>query len=310
LNLLLIVQKIWRYKLATLPILAFVAIGSFYVIAIKAPVYEASSTYTLLNPPPPPTPDQIAANPKLGRINSNNPYTRFSDQSVVVQVLSTRLSSDEARTAVAKQGANPDYTVAPSVELGYTAPILQVTGTGASPQEAITTANLVGEAAIRELRSEQAQVAPEFRINMQPVVLAHDAQLKASGQLRALVGVFAIGAILLFVVVSVADALAALRRDRDPDRTDGVGGENAVDAAPLEPAPSGDPDHDERVLASGPAAGRSAESGTGAGVESSGDSATHPRLVIPPAIGDWTDRERDGTARRRRPLRSPRASGR
>ena len=92
-DLLLISRKIWRYRIVTLPVIALTLLGAVYVIAIKAPEYKVSSSYILINPPLPPTPDEIARNPALGRINPNNPYTRFSDQSVIVSLLSSSLSS-------------------------------------------------------------------------------------------------------------------------------------------------------------------------------------------------------------------------
>jgi capsular polysaccharide biosynthesis protein len=236
-NLLLILQKVWRYKFATLPILVFVLVGAFYVIAIKTPVYEAGSTYILVNPPAPPTESDIARDPSLGRLGSDNPYTRYSDQSVVVQVLAGRLSSEEARAALERRGADPKYTVAPSPEFGYSAPILQISGTGSSEAAAVRTANLVGEAVTKELDQMQAaqRVSPRYRIVTQQVVAPHNAKLKASGKLRALVAVFALGLVLLFIVVSVAEALGALRKERGrAPIDDGLGFPIAV-GAPIEP---------------------------------------------------------------------------
>jgi hypothetical protein len=243
-SLLSIARKVWRYKLATLPVLVFVAIGTAYVVAVKKPVYEASSSYILVNPPTPPTEGQIARNPELGRINSDNPYTRYSDQSVVVQVLADRLSSEEARGALAKRGADAGYTVAPSAEFGYTAPILKITGTGSTAPMAVKTADVLGRAATTELdRMQGAQgVAEKYRIIAQEVVAAHGATLKASSKLRALLGVFALGVILLFVVVSVADALTALRRGRAEHHLDGGLGQDPAGGATLAPLPSLDLD--------------------------------------------------------------------
>lgn len=214
-TLLAIARKVWRYKLATLPVLGFVLIGAVYVVAVKEPVYEASSTYILVNPPSPPTEDEIARDPKLGR-GSDNPYTRYSDQSVVVQVLTSRLSSDVARRELAKRGADPKYVVKPSVEFGFTAPLVQITGTGSTPAAAVRAAEVVGRAVTSELDGmQQARgVVPKYRIDAQQVVVPRDAKLKASGQLRSLVAVFALGGILLFIVVSVADALTTLRAER------------------------------------------------------------------------------------------------
>jgi hypothetical protein len=214
-SLLLIVRKIWKYKLATLPIFAFVLAGTFYVIAVKAPTYEAASTYILVNPPPPPTEEQIARDPALGRIETDNPYLRFSDQTVLVQVLASRLKSEEGRRSLASQGADPNYVAAPSAEFGFSAPILQITGTGTSPAAAIRTADLVGLALTRELdRMQQVRgVDKGYRIKAEAVVKARDATLKPSGKLRALVAVFALGTILLFIVISVLDAVSGLRAE-------------------------------------------------------------------------------------------------
>ena len=78
------------------------------------------------------------------------------------------------------------------------------------------SAKLVGKALTRELEGmQQAEgVDPQYRIRAQQVETPDRAQLKASGQLRMLVGVLVLGAVLLFVVVSVADALTTLRLER------------------------------------------------------------------------------------------------
>jgi hypothetical protein len=53
-----------------------------------------------------------------------------------------------------------------------------------------------------------------YRIKAEAVVTAHDATLKASGKLRALIAVFALGTILMFITLSFLDALSALRAER------------------------------------------------------------------------------------------------
>jgi hypothetical protein len=215
-DLLSIVRKIWRYKLATLPILLLTLGGAIYVIAVKEPVYEASSSFILINPPAPPTTEEIAADPALGRIDSDNPYTRFSDQSVIVEALTSSMASQSAQRALAKAGADPRYTVAPASEFGYSSPIVQITAQGWSPEVAIRTAKLVTGAVTRQLdQLQQAEgVDSKYRIKARELDVPDHAQLRASGQLRMLVGVLALGVVLLFVVVSAADAFAALRRER------------------------------------------------------------------------------------------------
>jgi hypothetical protein len=249
-SLLLIAKKIWQYKFATLPVIGFVLIGAFYVVAVKEPVYEVSSTYILVNPPEPPTEDQIARNPKLA-IGSDNPYTRYSDQSVMVQVLTSRLSSDAAKRQLVSRGADPNYEAEPSAEFGFTAPLVQVTGTGPSPASATRTAEVVGNALTRELeRMQQARgVAPKYSIDAQQVVTPRGAKLKASGQLRSLVAVFALGVILLFIVVSVLDAVGALRGERGRSRIDDGIGDEIPEEDALESLTRLDLDRGEHALA-------------------------------------------------------------
>lgn len=219
-DLLSITRKIWRYKLVTLPVVLLTLCGAVYVVAVKQPVYEASSSYVLINPPDPPTPEEIAREPALGRINSHNPYTRFSDQSVVAELLSSAMASESAQRALASAGADSRYTVAPTPQVDRSSPtappIVEITAQGSSPRAATRTAKLVGNAVTRELGRMQAAegVDSRYRIETRQVDEPDGAQRRASGQLRMLIGVLGLGAVLLVVVVSVANALATLRMER------------------------------------------------------------------------------------------------
>ena len=90
---------------------------------------------------------------------------------MVVQVLTGTLSSESARRALQDQGADSRYTVAPSSELGYSSPIVQITGVGATPQSAVHTAEVVGDALKRELDRMQAVrgVDPQYEIKTHEV---------------------------------------------------------------------------------------------------------------------------------------------
>jgi hypothetical protein len=215
-DLLMIARKIWRYRLVTLPIIVATLVGGAYSYLAKESVYEASASYVLINPPDPPTDQEIARRPALGRINADNPFTRFTDQSVIVQVLARATTGESARQALTKAGADDRYTVEPGAEFGYSTPIVEITGVGSSPEAAIRTAEVVGDGVTKELdRMQQAHgVDPGYWIKTQLVNAPDDAELKASGQLRVLMGVLALGAVLLFVVVSVGDAVTTLRAER------------------------------------------------------------------------------------------------
>jgi len=215
-------------------LIALTLLGLVYVAA-KAPEYKVTSSYVLINPPPAPTADDIARNPKLARINPNNPYTRFSDQSVIVSLLSNSLGSDMAREELVKAGADPRYTVSPDLQLGYSSLVVEITGVGSTPQGAVHTAELVGTALTRELdRIQSSQgVDPHYMIKAQQVVAPDSPKLQVSGKVRPLVGVLAIGAILLLLGVSAAEALESLRAElRGRNRPDGDEQGDSIEAGP------------------------------------------------------------------------------
>ena len=132
-DLLLIVRKIWRHKLLTVPVILLTLAGAVYVVAVKEPLYEASSSYLLISPRAAPTAEEIARNPALAKVHADNPYTRFADQSVVVDVLERSMSTESARRTLMRAGADPRYTVGSGVEFGSSVPIMQINGPGSDP---------------------------------------------------------------------------------------------------------------------------------------------------------------------------------
>lgn len=220
-DLVIIAGKLWRYRWLTLPVIVLTLVGAAYTVLIKAPQYGASSSFLLINPPSPPTADQIREDPELEHVRTDNPYTRFSDQSVVIEVLSRTLSSPSARAVLERKGADPHYTVESAVRFGASTPIVQVVGTGATPATATQTTQIVSNAVTSELDRMQAaqDVDPRYRITTLQLE-APSPQLEPSGQLRMLVGILVAGAIVLFIIVSVVDALGEISAERRAARAD------------------------------------------------------------------------------------------
>jgi len=216
------------------PVVLLTMAGVAYVFMVQAPLYEASSSYLLINPPGPPTAEQVERDPALGRVRSDNPYTRFANQSVIIDVLSRSLGSDAARQTLLRAGADPRYTVGSASVFGSGSPIVQIAGSGTTPAGAIRTANVVSHAVVGELDRIQKEqnVDPSYRITAKQVEVPDEARLKASGQLRMLVAVLALGGILLFVAVMVTDALDSLLRER---RMALAPHESALDELPFDP---------------------------------------------------------------------------
>ena len=47
-DLFIIARKVWRYKLFTLPVIVLTIFAAAYVMAVKQPLYEATSSYLLI----------------------------------------------------------------------------------------------------------------------------------------------------------------------------------------------------------------------------------------------------------------------
>jgi hypothetical protein len=216
LSMLAVIRKLWRYKFVTLPIIVLALAAAVYTVAFKPPLYQANVEYLLFSPPSLP---EDTTDPAILRA-ADNPYTRVGDMTVIAQLMSTRLSSSEARLSLAAQGADPAYLVAPGGGFGYSTPTIEITGNGPTAQSAVKTANLVGAALTRQLNQMQKArgVGARYRITVQAVVPARHATLRPSGTLRGLFGVIAGAGVVLFFVVSVLEAIAAIRRGDDDDR--------------------------------------------------------------------------------------------
>lgn len=215
-DLLTMVQTIWRHKLATIPVILIMMIGVVYVLKLKAPVYKTTSDYMLVNPPAPPTVDQIRRDPALGQINANNPYVNWGDLSFVSSLLTATATSNPVLGQLAKEGVDPQFTVGPDMSYPLGTPIVQVTGIGSSAAVAVRSAELVGQELSKQLDRLQAAQGtdPRYFIKVQELTPPGVPQEQLSGKLRTLIAVLAGGCILLFVAVSTMTALEERRARR------------------------------------------------------------------------------------------------
>jgi Chain length determinant protein len=214
-DLLSIVGKIWRHKFATIPVLILTALGAFYVISVKAPVYQATAGVLLVNPPGPPTPAQIAKDPRLGKIDTNNTFVSFGNLDVVADAVIGVVTAKSNQLVQA--GVDPRYQLATSTEVGLP-PIINITGMGSSAQKAILSANLVAKEAENSLYQMQVKqkINPTYMIKAFELYAPQNAQASASGKLRTLIAVLAVGAIVLFIVISMIESVAKRRSDKSP----------------------------------------------------------------------------------------------
>jgi capsular polysaccharide biosynthesis protein len=206
-DLLSIVQTLWRRKLFAIPVILLTLIGGIYVIKVKPPVYESSASVLLITPNPP-TPAQIAADPKLRKINTNNPYIDYGDLQIVGDAVIELVTSDAAQPALISAGVDPRYTLSLSDDVGDP-PIIEITGVGSTPQQAIHSAGVLAQVSTEDLYQLQKQqgVNHLYMIQATDLVRPTQATLSDSGKLRSLIAVLGLGTLLLFIVISVTDAV-------------------------------------------------------------------------------------------------------
>jgi len=207
-----IVRAVWRHKFVTIPVILFTCLLAFYFAVIKAPVYQASESFALVYPPAPPTATAIAANPKLGKINPANPLLSYTDPSAVTQIVISLVGTSSSQQALAKAGAGTQWQITPSAG---SSEILDVSGVGSTAQAAVLSANLVTKAAEHALYQVQANqgVNPTYMIKSYQLNIPNQAAQKLSSKLRPLVAVLGLGLILLFIAISVAEAITSRRSE-------------------------------------------------------------------------------------------------
>ncbi len=216
-DLLSISRVVWRHKLLVLPVIVLTFVAAFYFLAFSKPLYELTNDYVLAPPPTAPTAAQIAADPSLAKINPNgNVYARFYDQSIIADALVARMSSDQVQSALLKQGADPRNTITITSVNGTTEPGVEVLGTGSSAAEALKTSDLVGfalQSSLHDLQSAEG-ASPYYMFTAVQVASSGPPQVKLSSKLRSVLAVLGIGVLLIFIVVSLGDAIDKKRQER------------------------------------------------------------------------------------------------
>ena len=209
-DLLSLTQALWRHKLAAIPVFVLVALASLYVVVIKPPVYQTSSSILLTNPPSAATPAQIAADPGLRKADPFNTFAGYGSLSIIAQAVIDTVTSTSYQSALARLGVDRRYqvTLYVATDEPISPPIIDITSYGASTQQASLGARLLTAAIEADLyRLQSAEGINSFyMIKAIDVVKADQPQLSIAGKVRSLVAILGLGLVLLLLVVSVTDA--------------------------------------------------------------------------------------------------------
>ncbi|MGY1631537.1 hypothetical protein ACI784_07510 [Geodermatophilus sp. SYSU D01186] len=229
-DLLTIARILRRHWALSLSVIALTVLGGIALVVLTPRQYESTASFVLAYPPAPPTAEQIAEDPALGQINYNNPYLRFTNDSTVGQVLANRVGSIPVRQELVDAGADDQYAIGPSTAFGSSGLVIGVTATGTSPAQADRTMDLVTQRMQQELAEMQTIYGADEQalITALPVAEPSAPAAVLSGLVRSLVGVVAVGVIVLFAALSLAE-----RRESSavhPTRRRGARGRAQADA--------------------------------------------------------------------------------
>ncbi|MGN7201880.1 chain-length determining protein [Arthrobacter sp. SAFR-044] len=195
-------------------VLVLTLVAAAYVFFYAPRSYMASTVYVLVTPRVPST-EEMRTDPALASANSDNPYLRSADSSLITQVMATKLSSSDVVDSLRADGLSPDYTVTLPATTGA-GQLIRMEATGSSPQLAISTAEALGQHLTAKLKDAQKVNGADDRYLF--TALQIDPPSKAteqfSSRLRSMIVVLIGGVILLFGAVSIARMLESSRAAR------------------------------------------------------------------------------------------------
>ncbi|MDV8149806.1 Wzz/FepE/Etk N-terminal domain-containing protein [Arthrobacter sp. B10-11] len=221
-----VLKTLWRHKWVAMPLVVLTIAACVYVMFFAQRSYQATMTYALITPKVP-TALEMQEDPKLAKINGDNPYLRSPDSTLLSQVLITKLGAQETLKSLQDQGLGTEYTVSQASSIG-SGMLLVLTASGSSPEQAVDTAVALGTRLTTTLHDVQKiNGADEIYLYAAlPVDGPGQAEEMFSSRLRTLIIVGVGGVVLVFGAVSVARSLelasAGRRVKEKPARHAGV----------------------------------------------------------------------------------------
>jgi hypothetical protein len=241
-SLVRLLARRWR---VTVPAAMLTLVGVVAAFQLSAPTYESTGSIVLLNPP---GADQTVPGAAGGDPTDVNPYARFNDLSVVADIMAREVRVEPSKSALARQGVAKYEVTANEFSNG---PVIDVTGDGASPEEAIRSAELVlAEVQNALLHRQQSEGAdPKYFISSTPVEPPVSATAQYGSTIRAAIGALALGMLGTVALGVVADAIAHRRQRSRPTTTEPV--VPSVTNGPADTTPTNGRANTDRAVATG-----------------------------------------------------------
>ncbi len=221
-DILSIVRMARRHWVVVILSLAIATAAVAAVVVSTPPTYRATSSVVLLNPPEAPASvTEDAGEVELRALE--NPYERFNDLSIVVDIIRRVLASDPSMDTLVGRGLQGTYTVAANIDF-YRGPIIDVAAEAGTEAEALRATQLVVDLLQQTLDDVQTRQGtdPDYFITSDVVVPATRATLVLSSTLRRAVATAAAGALFVLGMVIVADSFSERRREKAAEELSGA----------------------------------------------------------------------------------------
>lgn len=203
-----VLKTLWRYKIFVLPVILLTAVAAVYMFAYAPRTYEAKMTYAIVSPKTP-TAEDIERDPALGLLNTDNPYLRSADTSLVAQVVVTRLNDVATGDYLADRGLSTNY----KVERPSDAFLIDISGISDDKAQAIATSKALGERLTEDLRTIQSVngASDRYLFTSLAVAAPDKATEQFSSRLRSVIVVVVAGLVLTLGAVSLARSIETSR---------------------------------------------------------------------------------------------------
>jgi hypothetical protein len=231
LNLSSLLKVLWSHKRVVIPVALLSLLACVAQVVIAGPTYRASAAVVLLNPPA--LPEVTPENPTIPA-QYENPYARFGDLSVIVDILVHVLDNETVVQELKAKGLDGTFEIAANRDF-YRGPIIDVSAEASSGSQALKNAQVVIDELERQLvELQQVQgTDPDYYIKPNVIVPPNKATTVLSGTLRKLILLGGVGGIVTVGSGLVADARARRRRSRraEPDEEADVPEQLSIDGS-------------------------------------------------------------------------------
>lgn len=212
-----------RRKLVVIPMVLLSVAGLFYVYESAPPVYQSGGSVALANPktPDPSSPSANPSTPTTLPKGADNPYARYNDLSVIVDIVVRQVSSNPVDAQMRSKGLVGTY-IAGTKQSFYSGPIIDVTAEASTPEQAKKSATIVLDEIGHQLQvlQDRQQTARPYQITTLPVTQPEGATAVFSSTLRRLIMAGVLALILVIGSAVLVEAIVARRLGRRRGKAD------------------------------------------------------------------------------------------